>query len=434
MGAGANGGAGIKGGAGADGAGDGAAVADASAELPADALRVVRRAASASWDGNTVILLFATADFTDLAFNWAQAARLQRLRNFVLVAMDRKLGEILSKFDKAPGLLLPRVASDAVAITKLNVIGERQRFGLRVLERGLNVLFVDLDAILLRSPEPLLRDGDIIGERIWGRPLSVVKKWGAAICTGFYFVRSNAHTIGIFQETQARIQEHRQKKPKWQSSDQWAINHALDDAHVEWESEERMRPLSDMGTKYWDNASHVGYTRSHRLRLVVLPHVAVARACPILKDGAAKPPASDIMQMRKWKLWQHLLRLVSPHLPLLSHPIFRMRHTPTLPPPSNLTTRTSSVLHCFPPNSMPCEKKAGSGEKCDKSVIMGSAVHIHGEVIFDQKQGLWFMKDGWEEALRQPSTTDFFEWLEAQYNGLTPGQAPPPPSGPVLQP
>ena len=58
---------------------------------------------------------------------------------------------------------------------------------------------------------------------------------------------------------------------------------------------------------------------------------------------------------------------------------------------------------------------------------MGSAVHIHGEVIFDQKQGLWFMKDGWEEALRQPSTTDFFEWLEAQYNGLTPGQAPPPP-------
>ena len=332
-GAGANGGAGIKGGAGADGAGDGAAVADASAELPADALRVVRRAASASWDGNTVILLFATADFTDLAFNWAQAARLQRLRNFVLVAMDRKLGEILSKFDKAPGLLLPRVASDAVAITKLNVIGERQRFGLRVLERGLNVLFVDLDAILLRSPEPLLRDGDIIGERIWGRPLSVVKKWGAAICTGFYFVRSNAHTIGIFQETQARIQEHRQKKPKWQSSDQWAINHALDDAHVEWESEERMRPLSDMGTKYWDNASHVGYTRSHRLRLVVLPHVAVARACPILKDGAAKPPASDIMQMRKWKLWQHLLRLVSPHLPLLSHPIFRMRHTPTLPPP-----------------------------------------------------------------------------------------------------
>mgnify|MGYP006879371869 CR=1 FL=1 len=43
-----------------------------------------------------------------------------------------------------------------------------------------------------------MRDGDIIGERIWGRPLSVVKRWGAAICTGFYFVRSNPRTITIF--------------------------------------------------------------------------------------------------------------------------------------------------------------------------------------------------------------------------------------------
>jgi hypothetical protein len=35
-------------------------------------------------------------------------------------------------------------------ISKLNVIGERQRFGLRVLESGFNVLFADLDAIFLR--------------------------------------------------------------------------------------------------------------------------------------------------------------------------------------------------------------------------------------------------------------------------------------------
>ena len=83
----------------------------------------------------------------------------------------------------------------AQTISKLNVIGERQRFGLRVLEAGYNVLFADLDNIFLKSPEPLLRDGDIIGERIWGRPLSLVRKWGAAICTGFYFVRSNRRTV-----------------------------------------------------------------------------------------------------------------------------------------------------------------------------------------------------------------------------------------------
>ena len=85
----------------------------------------------------------------------------------------------------------------AQTISKLNVIGERQRFGLRVLEAGFNVLFADLDNIFLKSPAPLLAEGmgDIIGERIWGRPLSVVKKWGAGICTGFYFVRTEDSDI-----------------------------------------------------------------------------------------------------------------------------------------------------------------------------------------------------------------------------------------------
>lgn len=110
-----------------------------------------------------------------------------------------------------------------------------------------------------------------------------------------------------------------------------------------------MRPISDMRTKYWDNSSQIGYTRNFRSKFVVLPHVAVARSCPILKHGANKPPASDHAEMRKWTLWQHLLK-------------------------------TSSVLHCFPPDSMPCGDLKHGEKGCDKSVIMGSAVHIHGEV------------------------------------------------------
>ena len=50
-------------------------------------------------------------------------------------------------------------------------------------------------------------------------------------------------------------------------------------------------------------------------------------------------------------------------------------------------------------------------------------VHIHGEVVFDQRQGLWFMSKGWEAALNKPSSTDFFNWLASQHNGLRPGQS-----------
>ena len=41
-------------------------------EVPPAALKTMQRAASLSWDCKTVILLFGTSDFMDLAFNWAQ--------------------------------------------------------------------------------------------------------------------------------------------------------------------------------------------------------------------------------------------------------------------------------------------------------------------------------------------------------------------------
>ena len=104
-----------------------------------------------------------------------------------------------------------------------------------------------------------------------------------------------------------------------------------------------MKPITDMHTKFYDNASHIGHTKLIRTKFVVLPHVYVARSCPILKHGATKPPASDLAEIKKWKLWQHLLS-------------------------------TSYVLHCFPPDSMPCGSLKHGEKGCDKSVIMGSAV------------------------------------------------------------
>ena len=82
----------------------------------------------------------------------------------------------------------------------------------------------------------LQADGDIIGERIWGRPMSLVKKWGAAICTGFYFVRSTPSTIAIMSKSVNTIIHKRRTQPSWQASDQWAINHAINDQVVQWES------------------------------------------------------------------------------------------------------------------------------------------------------------------------------------------------------
>ena len=93
-----------------------------------------------------------------------------------------------------------------------------------------------------------------------------------------------------------------------------------------------MKSNADFQAKYYDNTSHVGYTRLVRSKFVVLPHVAVARSCPVLKYNTTRPPASDKAELRKWRLWQHLLK-------------------------------HSFVLHCFPPDSMPCGMSVKHGEK-----------------------------------------------------------------------
>ena len=180
----------------------------------------------------------------------------------------------------------------------------------------------------------------------------------------------------------------------WQASDQWAINHAIYDANVRWHSPSPMKGIADFSTKFADESKAWGITEQHPSKFVVLPHVHVARACPILKHGTSKPPSDDKVETKKWQLWNHLL----------SH---------------------AYALHCFPPNSMPCGDKKHGEAGCDKSIIMGSAVHIHGEVVFDQRQGLWFMKAGWEEALKAPSTRDFGAWLRSMHNGAHPGESPP---------
>ncbi|KAL3929052.1 MAG: hypothetical protein SGPRY_002128 [Prymnesium sp.] len=295
--------------------------------------------------------------------------------------MDRKLGDILGRFDAPPGLLLPRVDLGDVVVSKLNVIGERQRFGLRVLEAGFNVLFADLDAIFLRSPAPILADGDLIGERIWGRPLSVVKKWGAAICTGFYFVRSTPQTIKIFRRTHFMIATKRQRMPKWQASSTCRVAYNW---HQSYGSSSSLTDLSP------DRAPSSS-TAPHGRRRQTVERCAAQSAWRRQLTAEVLLP---IVQTNKWRVWQQLLQ-------------------------------TAYALHCFPPHSMPCPGLKHGEKGCDKSVIMGSKVHIHGEVVFDKQQGLWFMKDEWEAALEKPSTNNFMSWLQSQYNGLRPGQSKP---------
>lgn len=188
--------------------------------------------------------------------------------------------------------------------------------------------------------------------------------------------------------------------PCLQASDQWAINHAIDDHVVDWEpgSRQKMKGIDSFQSKFFDNSSHVGFTRTHRSKYIstelfriarrtllpswltasftraqirgtaaqiccsLLPHSQIwgTRTSEVRSWGGATAHATRaersmasasrftatmhfVVQTNKWKIWQHLLK-------------------------------TAYALHCFPPHSMPCPGLKHGEKGCDKSVIMGSKV------------------------------------------------------------
>ena len=282
-------------------------------QMPRDH-RVLDRAAKLSPDGRTVALVFGTIDFVELALNWACHALAVGVRWFVLVAMDVAMHERLlgTSGMRMHTMLLPRVRDGNVTLTKLNVIGERQLFGLSVLSRGLSVVHSDADALWIRNPFPLFSGGDVVAERIWcgrvrpslhplktevahlspivryahaclrGKPLSVVKAWGAGLCTGFYYLRSTPAVVGLARTVQHEITLKRIRQPGWQASDQYYVNTVLHGYGVRWASSQKMEGAQSMATRYHDGNASVGvaHTPQGRLQLVLLAHNVVPRACP----------------------------------------------------------------------------------------------------------------------------------------------------------
>jgi hypothetical protein len=348
-------------------------------ELPAATLRVLKTAAAHSADGRTVALVFATHDFAELVLNWCLTAVRAGVRWFTVVAMDAELQDLLERGGVgAPVVLLPR-AQQGVPITKLNIIGERQRFGVQVLAAGLSVVHADADALFVRDPTPLLAEGDIVASRIWGKPLSVVRKWGAGVCTGFYFLRSSNRTVAFARSVQQAVAaKARSHADTWQQSDQYYVNTLLDAMGVTW-SRGKMAGMADYKERMHSFTSDVGVAGGSSgapLRLVMLPHVLAARACPVMKPAdlaraGAKPGG-------KQRLWQHLLG-------------------------------AAVVLHCFPP------EKASAQAQAKRTIFMGHPEHIAGEEAFQRGQGLWLLRADWRQ-LPRPQPARFDAWLASVEN------------------
>ena len=317
--------------------------ASAAALVSAGVVPGLRAIAASSPDANTVALVFGTIDFEPLLSNWACHALHLGIRWFILVAMDDALHASLSRRPilNSHVVLLPGNRT----ITKLNVIGERQRFGLTLLEAGLNIVHTDADALWLRDPTPLFRGGDVVAERIWGKPSSVVTAWGAGICTGFYYLRSTPAVRALARSVRDEIHRKRSRQPAWQASDQFFVNVVLHRLGVTWRGGAKMLGMTDINTRFHDPNATIGdvVNAPHgSMTIVMLAHVIVPRACPVLSPAELRSLADA--SPRRTESGRQLRAKTRTH---------KQRHAPARLRGKALFWRklldTSYVLHCFPP-------------------------------------------------------------------------------------
>lgn len=155
-----------------------------------------------SFKGKQVTLVIANSAYRDVLLNWLISAKVASnppLENIIVVCLDHILYQLLKSRD-IPSIVAPfgSVLNAKHQFRRFFELIMMMRLGfMRLINRlGYDCAMYDIDAIILKNPQPLYdkwADVDIIGSR-GELPRQLWRRWGVAICIGAVFIRSNERT------------------------------------------------------------------------------------------------------------------------------------------------------------------------------------------------------------------------------------------------
>ncbi|XP_038044160.1 UDP-D-xylose:L-fucose alpha-1,3-D-xylosyltransferase 1-like [Patiria miniata] len=176
----------------------------------------------------TVVLTTTNTAFLDMTENWlASIRRTKTCPNITVVAEDQKAYQYLSN-RKLAGVHVLQTQSGLASTNKLvfntneykKFVNKRQRYILKFLEGGWEVLFTDVDTFWLRDPFPFLRGNfDLAMEQDNYRK---VKPNDRNYCAGFVYFRPTERTLKFVREWIRYMAEDKKLKP-----DQVVMNHLI---------------------------------------------------------------------------------------------------------------------------------------------------------------------------------------------------------------
>jgi hypothetical protein len=197
-----------------------------------------------------VILTMVTREYLHLGQSWCGAIGRLQVPNVVLVCGDeesradfagRGARTVLAPVSTPPAdeaANFVGFSPKAVALTALKFAACRT-----CLQRGRDVIFSDIDALWLTDPRPYLGalDSDVAFQRVFGFPAEVVRSWGFAACSGFFWLRSCEGTLALCDRMCAYTAEI--------ADDQVVLNLALAEAGVRWSEPADWSSLRDLGAR-----------------------------------------------------------------------------------------------------------------------------------------------------------------------------------------
>lgn len=215
--------------------------------------------------GRSVIVSFANSGYADVLMNWLVALALQRVDNYLVIALDAELHAMLTAHR------IPCVLSEFNgSLGDLWV--ERIRAFAALCDAGIDFIHSDVDALWLRDPRQAYladSDADLIASQgtVW--PADVHRQFGFVLCCGLFALRSSAASRQLLAELAADVALTR--------DDQVSLNRLLVKRRIAWHVEPTDRYFLTLGltngaTRVLCSRSPIVGRSSDGLRVSVLPH------------------------------------------------------------------------------------------------------------------------------------------------------------------
>jgi hypothetical protein len=242
-----------------------------------------------------VIIAFADFRYVDVLMNWLVALALNRIENYLVIALDRQLYDFLRKHGVPVALSELHGDFAALWVRRIEIFAA-------LCAAGIDFVHSDVDAVWMRDPREAYlddRDADLVISQgtVW--PPDCHQQFGFVLCCGLFMLRSTARTQQLLGELKTHV--------AGTGDDQVSLNRLVAKRTPQWRCKAGDTYYAEaLSTKFLCSRSVIRGTGSDGMRIAVLPHhlfqrvpISVAESPFVMHLLTAKEAAAKMQSFQQ---------------------------------------------------------------------------------------------------------------------------------------